>query len=77
MFEDFISALDAVSNARLTHQIINPPTLDYYLRAVFYDLQKTAPHYEFVLGILTTTMQNYYYPLLTQLVNCLYRYSLN
>ena len=33
-FEDFLSAMDALSNAFLTHQIIDPPTLDRYLRVI-------------------------------------------
>ena len=47
-FEDFLSALDALSNARLTQQIIDPVSPERYLRAIAYDLQKTPPNYELV-----------------------------
>ena len=33
-FEDFLSALDTLSNAGLTHQIIDSVTLERYLRAI-------------------------------------------
>ena len=33
-FDNFLPALDALSNIRLTHQIINPVTLERYLRAI-------------------------------------------
>ena len=41
-FEDFLSALDAVSNDKLTYKIIDPVTLERY------DLQKTSPNYQLV-----------------------------
>ena len=47
-FKDFHSALDALSNARLTHLIIHPVTLETYLREILYDLQKLSPNYELV-----------------------------
>ena len=42
--EDFLSALDALGNARLAYQIIDPPTLDRYLRVISYDLQRASPN---------------------------------
>ena len=47
-FEDFSSALDALSNARLTHQIIDPITLERYFRAIAYYPQIISPNYELV-----------------------------
>ena len=38
-FEDFLSALTALQNARLTHQIIDLVTLERFLRAKTYNLQ--------------------------------------
>ena len=35
--QDFLSALDLLLDARLAHQIINPPKLDTYVRVIFYD----------------------------------------
>ena len=40
--EKFLSALDALLNARLTPQIIDPVTLERYLKAITYDLQKSS-----------------------------------
>ena len=33
------------TNARMTHQILEPPTMDGCLRVLTYDLQKTLPNY--------------------------------
>ena len=41
-----LSALDALSNAILTYQIIDPLTFEQYLRAIAYDLWKKSPNYE-------------------------------
>ena len=48
VFEDFLSALDILSNARLAQQIIGAPTLDIYLRVISYDLQKTSTNYQLI-----------------------------
>ena len=37
-FEDICPALDALSNSRLTHQIIHPHMLDCHVKAMCYDL---------------------------------------
>ena len=42
-FKHFLSALDALSDARLKHQIIDPSMLERSLRMPCYDLQKTYP----------------------------------
>ena len=49
-FEDFLSALDALSNVRLRHQIIDPVTFERYLRIISYDLKKTSLNYDLVFS---------------------------
>ena len=41
----FSTGWDALSNARLTHQI-DLFKVDRYLRVIFYDLQRISPNYE-------------------------------
>ena len=38
VFEDFLFSLDALSNARLIHHMLDLPTKDRYLRAISCDL---------------------------------------
>ena len=74
VFENLLSAMDALSNARPTNHIIDPPTLDRYLRAILYLTTCRKHHLMMSLfsSIGITTMHNHYYVLLTQLTNCLY-----
>ena len=64
VFEDFLSILDPLSNAKLKHQIIDTVTLERYLRSISYDLQRTSPIYELVFGKHIFTTQNYLFLLL-------------
>ena len=45
-FQDFLSALDALSNAWLTHQVTALVAMERYLRAITYDLHKSSPNYK-------------------------------
>ena len=54
--KDFLSALDTLSNARLTHYIIYPVTFERYLRTLLYDLLKMPLFPDMV----TVTVQNYF-----------------
>jgi hypothetical protein len=47
-FEDFLSSLDVLANGRLTHRILDPPTLARYLRTIENDLARWAPYFELV-----------------------------
>ena len=49
-FEDFLSALYALTNACLTNQIIEPIILQRYLRAIAYNPWKSSPYYELVFS---------------------------
>ena len=46
--KNFLSEVEILSNARLTHHIIDPVTLQRYLRPIPYALHKMSPHYEYV-----------------------------
>ena len=59
-FQDSLSALDALSNARLIYHIIDPATVDSYFTLISYDVQKTAPSY---LGIFQPMCNCYMEPL--------------
>ena len=50
VFKDLLSALDAFSNARLIHYIIDQDTLERYCRAIAYHLTKPSPNYELVFS---------------------------
>ena len=43
--EEFLSALDALFNARWKHQIIDLVTFERYLKKMFYNLQRSSPNY--------------------------------
>ena len=46
-FKDLLSTLDTLSNARMTHQIIDLVTVEKYLRTISHNL-KTSPNWQLV-----------------------------
>ena len=68
VFKDFLSTLDALSNARVTYQVLDLIMLEIYLSRMSYDLQKTPPNYQLVFPTHTDSMWNSF-PLLTPRIN--------
>ena len=74
-FENFLSALEALANARLTHQIIDQVTLERYLWAIAYDLQKISTNFELVfIHIHIAIMLNHWSHSLILKTSCYFRY---
>ena len=73
VYKDFLKLAHALSNVRLTHQIIDSPRLDRYLREISYDLRRNHQIISLFCSILKTITWNHWYPLLSLLTNCVYR----